>query len=827
MHDMRQALRFMRAKPAWTAVAVASMALGIAANTVVFSVVDAVLLRPLPYLDAERIVFMWRGQSEKGGPGLAGADIIDWRDQAESLSGVAPFIQGADVPFGTDGSDLVGLSHVGHDAFDVLGVSPAQGRPLRPEDDRVGSPLVVVVSHGFWLSRLGGDPDAIGRAVRVGGQVREVVGVMPPGFFFPDHAVQLWANLSDFGGDRLAERGDVFFRAVARLAPGTPLARARAEIATIDARLDAEYGGTRNTGMFPARDVLIGDYRLALWTLLGAVGALLLIACANVANLLLGRGLDRQPELAVRASLGASRLALARQLLVESLLLAGSAALVSLVLAFWGIRAVQALGLVDIPRIEEATLDLRVLVFTLGVSLIAGLLFGLLPAFRGSRVDLTASLKAGGQTAAETHRGSLRDLLLVAEVALALVLMVTAGLLVRSFASLRAFDWGFEPEGLVGISVGAPDSLRRADFLVKVDFADRALEGLAGIPGVRSASVGLIAPLVSYFYSGARLAIDGRIVDQASNYEITHGYFATLGTRILDGREFLPDRGAGLPEVVLGAALAARLFPDGAVGRTLELVVVRPDVLARVDDLPSREEAMRALDDPANLDFRPYTVVGVVQDVHMFDWDLGGSAVYTDLRRDTLMRGRFDVGFVPRQFVLRADGDLESVVNAARASLSRTEPGLTFDKVVSLEEAASRAIGAAGTNNLLVAVSTTFGTLALLLASVGIYGVMSHLVSRRTYEIGVRMALGADRASVIMLVLRQSLRLTVLGLALGVTGAWAATRLLESLLFNVSPTDLLTFAALTGFLLLTAVFAALIPARRASRVDPLVATRAM
>jgi len=825
MGDLRQALRFVTARPAWMAVAVASLALGIAANTVVFSVVDAVLLRPLPYRDAGQIVFMWRGQSEEGGPGLSGADITDWRDQAEGLSGLAPFIQSATVVIGTDGSDVTGLSYVGHDMFDVLGVSPALGRSLTAEDDRPGAPQVVAVGHGFWQSRLGGDPDAVGRTVRVGGEVREVVGIMPSGFFFPEHDVQLWANLSDMGA-RLSERGDVFFRAVGRLMPGVRVERARAEIAVINARLDAEYGGSRNVGMFPARDVLLGDYRLALWTLLGAVGVLLLIACANVANLLLGRGLDRKQELAVRASLGASRLVLVRQMLAESLLVAGGAGAVSVMLAFWGIRAVSALELVDIPRIQETALDLRVLAFTSVASVLSGLLFGLLPALRASRVDLSTSLKGGGQTAARTDGSALRDLLLVGEVALALVLMIAAGLLVQNFASLRAFDWGFEPEGVVAIGVKVPDGLRRGAYEPKVDFANRALEGLAQVPGVQSVSVGRIAPLAGFVTNSARLAVDGQIVGQASNYGITHGYFETLGTVILEGREFRPDQRAGLPEVVLGAGLAARVFPDGAVGRTLELVRTRPDVEARLAGLHWTEE-VRAREDPANLEFRPYIVVGVVQDVHMYDWDIETSAVYTDLRRDTLLRGgMLEHLFMPNQFVLRTDGELDAVVDAAQASLLRTEPGLTIDRVVSLEEAASRAIGGAGTNSLLVAVSTTFGTLALLLASVGIYGVMSHLVSRRTYEIGVRMTLGADRASVILLVLRRSLRLTILGLALGVTGAWAATRLLASLLFDVSPTDPVTFAALTGFLLVTAVGAALIPARRASRVDPLVATRA-
>ena len=803
-----------------------SLALGIAANTVVFSVVDAVLLRPLPYTDAEQVVFMWASQDATGGRGLPGSEVAFWQDRADSLVGLAQFQPTGTVAIGTDGSDAVGLSHIGSDVFGVLGVAPAQGRSLRIDDDRDGAPPVIVVSHGFWRSRLGGDPGALGRTVRVGGELREVVGIMPPGFFFPDHSVQLWANLSTAGTH--LSLGDMGAPAVGRLAPGVSVERARAEIATLSAELDAVSPAARrtSTGMFPARDVLLGEYRLALWVLFGAVGVLLLIACANVANLLVSRGLEREQELAVRASLGARPFVLARQLLTEVLVLAGGAGAVSIVLAFWGIRLVQSLRLVDIPRIEESTLDVRVLAFALGASLVSAWLFGVLPALRSARVDVSESLKSSGHTTAGTDRGALRELLLVAQVALALVLLISAGLLVRSFAALRAFDWGFEPEGVVAIVVRLPDALRRADYAPKVDFADRALDALKGVPDVRSASVSNIAPLAGYSaLTGFRLAVNRQLTGEfTQNYLVTPGYFETLGTALLEGRDFGANRGTGLPEVMLGEALAARLFPDGAVGRTLEAVIPTPETEAL-----SGAERMRALDDPAKLEFRPYTVVGVVQDVHMYAFDVNTSTVYTDMGQGFSRRGSAfheRILFSPDHFILRTDRDVAPVVEAARAALLRAEPGLTIDRVVPLAEAAGRAVGGAGTNSLLVAVSTTFSTLALLLASVGIYGVMAQSVARRTNEIGVRMALGASRAAVVLLVLRRSLRLTVLGLALGLTSAWAVTRVLESLLFAVSPTEPAVFAGAMVFFLLVALAASAVPARSASRVDPLVATRA-
>jgi predicted permease len=830
VNDLRQALRLVAARPTWPIVVMVSLALGIAANTIVFSVVDAVLLRPLPYRDAGQVVFMWASQDTTRRLGLSGSDIAFFQDNAESLSGLAPFLPGETVAIGIDGSDAVGRSYVGSDVFDVLGVAPAQGRSFRVDDDQEGAPPVMVVSYGFWRSRLGGDPGALGRTVRVEGELREVIGIMPQGFFFPDHGVQLWANLSTIA-TRLS-LGDMTAPAVGRLAPGVSVAHARAELATLSVRRGPESPVSFSTGagVFPVRDIMLGEYRLALWILFGAVGVLLLIACANVANLLLGRGLEREQEFAVRASLGASQLVLARQMLTESLVLAGGAGAVSMVLAFWGIRLVRSLGLVDIPRIEEATLDMRVLGFALGASLCSALLFGLLPALRSSRVDLGLSLKSSGHTTAGSDRGTLRELLLVAQIALALVLLIGAGLLVRSFTALRAFDWGFEPAGAVAIVVRVPDALRRADYVSKVDFASRALDALMAAPGVRSASVSNIAPLAEFSAtSGFRFAVNRQLTgESAHHYHVTPGYFETLGTLVLEGRDFGANRGNGLPEVVLGEALAARLFPGGAVGQTLEAVVTRPEAEARLGTL-SRAERVRVLDDPDNLEFRPYTVVGVVQDVHMYDFDLDLSAVYTDMRQGFLLRGSalHERLFMPNRFILRTDRDIAPVVAAAGAALLRTEPGLTLDRIVPLEEAASRAVGGAGTNRLLVAVSTTFSTLALLLASVGIYGVMSQLVARRTNEIGVRMALGANRAAVVLLVLRRSLRLTVLGLALGLTCAWAVTRLLESLLFTVSPTEPAVFAGVAVLFLMVALAASAVPARSASRVDPLLATRAL
>lgn len=851
--DLRLAGRSIWRRKRWAAVVVASLALGIGANTVVFSVVESVLLRPFPYADPERIVLMWGGRDIDGGSRLSELDIADYRDLSSTLQTLAPYSR-SELQSVEDQAPIR-VGYAGSEVFDTLGVSPLIGPGFPPSnevDPMADEDKLVMLGYGYWQSRYGGDPDVVGQTLNLNSRPHRIVGVLPRGFFFPEHDIQLWEpiSLDTF----LTDRDFGLFWGVGRLEPGVSVEAAQEEMDAISRILDEAYprssGTPRNVGLFPIHEVAVGHYTVVLWLLLGAVAMVLLIACANVANLFLAQSLSRSKELAIRATLGGGWLALIRQILTESLLLAFIAGAVAVALAFAGIRLINGLGLVEVPRIESIEINLAVLLFAAAASILTGLLAGIVPAWKASGAGLTDALKQGAPASSRSGDRRLGDALVVAEVSLALILLVGAGLLVRSSVALSQVDWGFDPENASVVAVRATPEFDQDSLAERVRFADTILQRLRAIPNVLAAGAGVNAPLLPVGAElGIRVVRDGRPVTAAvtaARAIVTPGYLGALGIEVR-GREFgQPDAGSMPPTTILSARLAQQLFGDEEpIGQVIHFATLKASeedvtVGGRLDVL--RDGGSAAINDFEVTGITGHTVIGVADDVKVTA-DLGGTptgpVVYVDYRRfedpwTEWSRGAlsgigFATGVNPAYvgaFVIRTEGDPQPVIDVAKAAILEDHPEVSFLEATPMSTLVSRALGGAGQTKLMLALSSVFGALSLALATAGIYGVISHRVGQRTYEIGVRMAMGAEPRVVLGMVLGQGLRLTLIGLTLGLAGAWTASRLLESMLFGVSTTDPVTFVAVTVFLLGVALAASFVPARRASRIDPLVATRA-
>lgn len=723
------------------------------------------------------------------------------------------------------------------------------GRPL---------PGYVLLSFGFWQTHYAGDPAVVGQTLDLNSTPNEIVGVMPPGFFFPEPGVQIWKAFGVPAGS--ASRTFPTYPAVARLRPEVSLETAQAEIDVLSASLDEEFPNerpvpvgfqignedvsnerfARTVGLFQIRDLAVRNYRTVLWLLLGAVSLVLLIACANLANLLLARGASRAKDLAIRASLGAGRVVLMRQLVIESMGVSFLAGVCGVGLAELGLRLVLGLGVVEIPRLEGAAINLSVLVFAAGASLTTGVIAGLVPAWKASRIDLIESLKQGGERSTTSGTRRLGDTLVVAEVALALLLLIGAGLLVRSAVNLGRIDWGFRPAGSAALAIRSVRFGQETPAVV---------EQLRSIPGIVSAGAGTMAPLVpSAVRLGERIVADGSPVSSgvaATRIVVTPGYLEALGVTVR-GRAFGERDTRGVEKVViLDASLALALFgQDDPIGRLVHLATLKnpdPDGGVDLDALGVGGSA-----DPNDFEVTgrtAHTVVGIADDMKMTSdllADAGQPLFYVDSRQweehltsgETAYLEGYSAGAETMSplslgaFVIRTGGDPESAIEAARAAIATAHPDVSFQESASMQTLVSRAIGGAGEKQLVLVLSVVFGALSLVLAGAGIYGVISHGVSQRIYEIGVRTAMGAKPSNILGMVLRQGLLLTGIGLTLGLAASLAASRVLESQLFGVTPTDPITFLVVTLFLLAVAAVASLIPARRAARVDPLVATRA-
>jgi putative ABC transport system permease protein len=811
--DVRVALRGLRRRPAFTALVVLTLALGIGANTAIFSVVNGVLLRPLPYHHPGEIATVWMQWPSNPHGELSQPEYWDLREQSRSFSRLAAYASGSLTLTGSGQPERLTAGFASAGALPLLGVAPALGRGFGPEDDQPGRPQVVLLSDGLWRRRFGADPHVIGRSLRLDDAPATVIGVMPPGFQLPTDytgpGMEIWAPLQlDPAIDR-SERGWHWVRVIGRLRPGTDIAAASREVAALATRMRETYPGEYKSAFsgfaVSAAEDLVGDVRPAILVLLGAVGLLLLIACANVASLLLARAEARQREVAVRTALGAGSGRMVRQLLTESLVLAAAGGVLGLLLADWGVRAIVAAAPPTLPRLEAIGTDGWVLGFTLLITTATGVLFGLLPALQAARPDLTVALGEGGRSGSSAGRQRFRRGLVVAQIALAVVLVTSAGLLLRSFERLRGVDPGFDPDGLLTAQVELSPVRYETPAQVR-SFYRQLVEALERIPGVQSAAAVRALPMTGRLEIGDwSFVIEGRHSWPPTPAErinadwqsLTPHYFGTLKIPVLQGRGLEQgDRQGGQQVVVVNRTLARSAWPEGnAVGQRILLGGGGTDSVWR-------------------------TVVGIVGDVR----HRGLSAeprpeMY--LPYDQFPAGTGTPSRTMR-LVLRTGGNPSAAAPALRAAAAALDPDLPVTEVQTM----TTALGAwAAERRLTMLLVGGFALLALTLGAVGVYGVMAHLVVQRTREIGVRIALGAAPRSILGLVLSQGAWLAGLGVGLGLLAALAASRLLSGLLFDVAPTDPVTYLVTIAALLLVAVTAALIPARRATRTDPVEALR--
>jgi len=804
--DMRYGLRTLWKSPGFTYIAVLALALGIGANTAIFSVVNTVLLRPLPYKTPDRLVWLWETSPRNDIPKEVASypNFNDWRQQNQSFEAVTAFTNTSPSLTGSDGEPerLPGAAVLG-DFYTVLGVEPALGRKFLPEENEEGKHRVVILSHGLWQRNFGGDARIVGQQIGVNNNQYTVVGVMPPDFQHPNpearRPVEMWVPLAVSDVMRNGRRSD-FLSVIARLKPGVSVEQASAEMTTIASRLEQQYPDTNSAwGVIvqPLHQRFTGDVRPALLMLLGAVGFLLLIACANVANLLLARSSTRLKEIAIRTALGAGRWRIVRQLLTESIVLSLLGGALGLLVAFWGIDALIALSPGNIPRLESVGIDRQVLLFTIGISLVTGIVFGLAPALTVSNPNLNEMLKESGRSSMDGGRGRrLRNALAVAEIALSLVLLVGAGLLIKSFLRLQDVKPGFNPENLLAVELVLPTA-KYAENGQVVNFYDQLLQQLSQQSGVQGAAVTSALPLggggdtLAFSVEGRMLASTDRVPD-AEARTVSPDYFRTLqiplrSGRLLDERD---DQNAPRAAVV-SESLARKYFPgEDPVGKRI------------------------TFGDPQAADVNWWNVVGVVGDVRQSDLDEEPYAQVYRSYRQSPRRGL--------TVVARTAGSPLAMLEAFRTQVRALDRQQPLYNARTAEQVLDQALARPRFNMLLI---TILAAVAMILATVGIYGVISYMVTQRTHEIGIRMALGARPLDVFRMVLRQGLLIAVLGVASGLVAAFVLTRLLASLLYDVRSTDVVTFAGVSVLLTAVVLLACYIPARRATKVDPMVALR--
>ena len=807
MGDIRYALRGMLTKPAFSAIVLATLALGIGANVAIFSVVNGVLLRPLPYPQADRVV-----QIEHVEPytTVSEPEFVDYRDGTKRFERMAAFSQGAGTLTGEREPERVTIARVSDGFFSILGVPTEVGRTFVPEEDRRhGFPRrAAVLSHGLWTRRFGADKSIVGKEIRINDVSVTVVGVMPERFKYPSSEIALWMPLR-LNYDTLWTRNNHYLWLIARLKPGVSAAAAESDLNTLAKQFVRDHPAVYGQGLVasatPLPDKLLGKTRPYLFALLGAVGFVLLIACVNVANLLLARGEARRKELAIRTALGASRGRLARQVLTESAAYAVAGGLLGIALAWWGQHALRAAAPASIPRVDQVTIDGGVLTFALLVTSLTGVLFGLIPALRGTRGDTVGTLREGGKTSSQFGIGRARGVLVVSEVALAVVLLTGAGLMIRSLWKLQAIDLGFNPKNVLAMSVSFPEPRGNLDDpsgpqRTITQFYRDLTDRVQALPGVRS--VGAVGDLpLSGGLSMWSILIDGSPMVPVSQapaampQQVTSGYFRTMGIPVLRGREFTAEDRADAPLVALVNETAVKKFwPNkNPIGGTIKMLN------------PSSPWA---------------TVVGVVKDVR--------SAGYQEDIPPTMYFPHAQAGqsanYTPAamSLVIKAEGDPTTLAGPVRQVVHQLNAMTPVSQVQTMEAAVAASVASRRFSTELLA---GFAALALVLAGIGIYGVIAYDVSQRTYEIGLRMALGAQSGQVAGMMLGRGVRMVALGLVIGVGGSLAVTGVLKSLLVDVSRLDPVTIGGVVVVLAVVAAGAAYLPARRASAVDPMVALR--
>jgi len=803
MNDLRYALRQLVRQPSYTLVVVATFALGIGATTAIFSVVNGILLRPLPYPDADRVARI-HATVEGGLSTVSPPNFVDWRREARAIGRMAAYHSTSITLTGDGLAERLPAARVTPGFFEVLGIPPAHGSGFAPEHETAGADRVVVLSDGLWRRRFGADPAIVGRTIELNDEAFLVTGIMPAGLDYPA-GVELWVPRSFTADDLATQRGAQYLRVIGRLAPGATLDAAQTELEMITQRLAAAYP-EQNTGMSVAvvslKESIVGDLRRPLWVLLGAVGLVLLVACVNVANLGLARSLARERELAVRAALGAGRRQIVRVLLMESVLLALLGGLAGVLLAVWGTALIVGLRGDALPRAGAIGVDLTVLGFALSLSIIAGLAAGIVPAARllGQR-DVVRSLREGGRGHSGGRGGArLRSALVVAQLALALVLLGGAGLLMRSLVNLTRVDPGHRIENLLTFTVALPEARYPEPADARVFYAGM-LERVAALPGVDAAGGVFGLPLSGMTYVISVELLDGQPAYDAPGEErsvlvhiATPNYFRTLGIVPLHGRGIDPTDREDAPRAVVVNEMAARLLWPGEdpLGHTIEVGTRLGLGGARVGG----------------------EVVGVVPDAHYY------GPAEPAVAEIWAPHAQFPIDYMT--FGVRTTGDPQALARPIREAVAGLDPDVPIFGVQTMEERLGEALAAARFNAVLIAV---FAGAALLLGAIGIYGVMAFIVRERTRELGVRMALGAQPKAMFRLVLSRGLRLTLIGVGLGLAGAVPLTRTLRGLVFELSPGDPVTLFGAALLLGLVALLASWIPARRATRVDPMEALR--
>ena len=804
--DIRYGVRMLLKAPSISIVATIALALGIGANTAIFSVVNAVLLRPLPFANSEGLMNVWETDSVRGYKRGSASypNFADWREQNHVFERMSSYYTNNFILTGRGDSTRLQGAVVNADLFPLLRATPMLGRGFLPEEDQPEKGQVVVLSQELFQTRFNADPNVLNQSMMLDGKNYTIVGVMPRAFQFPiqNEPVEFWTTvaLDRSGKEPVTEaRGAHYMNVIARLKPGVTAEQAQSEMTTISARLEQQYPDKnlhRSTRVESTLEGLVSDIRPALLILLAAVGCVLLIACANVANLLLARAMTRHKEMAIRAALGASRIRVVRQLLTESVLLSLAGGALGLVLAVWWSDLLVALGKENIPRALHIGLDWRVLAFTGAVSVLTGLVFGLVPAIHSSKTELTESLKEGTRGSGEgARRNRVRGLLVVSELAIAVVLLVGAGLLIQSLWRLQNVSPGFESENLLTFVVGIPDV--RYPVEKQEPFYRDLVAGLTALPGVRSAGSVIPLPLSGNAFS-ISFETEGRPVAKgdepsADFFAISDDYFKTLGVSILKGRDFTERDSAKAPGVIIvNQAFARKFFPnEDPVGKR-----IKPGMMTYEGKPDWRE------------------IVGVVADVR-------NRNLSSDLRAGYFVP-QAQVPFNQMTMIVRTTGDPHAVITAVQNVVHSMDSELPVFDIKTMDDYIGATVAAPRFNATLLVI---FASVALVLTIVGLYGVMSYSVAQRTNEIGIRMALGAQTNDVLRLIVAQGFKLVLFGLGLGLLGALASMTLISSLLFGVTWKDPLTFVVVTLLLGFVALLACYVPARRATRLDPLHALR--
>ncbi|HEV2298352.1 MAG TPA: ABC transporter permease [Candidatus Acidoferrales bacterium] len=827
LQDMRYGFRMLAKAPGFTAIAVLTLALGIGANTAIFSVINSVLLKPLPFKNPGQLVSLRETESAPGDFPLDGADYTDWQAQNKTFEAMSLYTHGSSMSFSLSGQGTPeAVSAIGAQAnfFETLGVQPLAGRAFATGEDAKGKDHVAILSYAFWQRRFAGHLDALGKEVRLNSEPYTVIGVMPQWFNFPA-ATDLWFPF-DMTQPLVHERGSHWANAIGRVKDGVTIEQARADLLTVSARLNKEYRGPDDQDIhslvFPLKDRLVGNSESQLLILLGAVALVLLVACANIANLLLARSTGRQREMAVRAALGAGRWRLARQMLTESILLSLGGAVLGLLGAYWGVSLLQTAKTLPIPQVNPVGVDGRVLLFTVAVSVLVGILFGLAPALQFSRLDLSEELKSSANAVVSaTGAGrAVRNTLIVAEIAVSLALLVAAGLLMRSFAQMRNAQIGVQPRNVLTMRISLP-AVKYKTLPSQQEFLDQLLARIGKIPGVTSAAVSQEIALEGG--TNGYITIPGStnpaLANQLVEYNaVTADYFRVYGIPLLEGRNFTPEDVQHTADASLKVSDLYKSAKDSSkvkVPADLSFVAIINEAMAKTF-WPNQ--------DPIGKTYRSFgdsgpvtTVIGVVGDERQ--WGIRDKSIPENYF--PLTRALDDPGYRGRISIKTAVPPT-SILTAVRSDIGELDGSLALFYVRTMEEVIADNMQDTTLQTFLLG---TFAALAMILAAVGLYGVMSYLVTQRTHEIGIRVALGAQESDVVKLVIGQGAKLVFIGVAIGIAAALAATQLMSTLLFGITATDALTYVSVAVLLSVVALAACYIPARRAMRVDPMVALR--